>query len=181
MVVAMHSKTDTQTRSPQYCTPLLLLHYHYYYTTTTTTTLLLLLLHYYYYYTTTTTTLLLHPFNGLYSRTTWVSRHQKGKPFWILLEQEMMGGSSISWTICKSSAPRPRHITTPVPHHSDFTGQMQFLPSNSSHHYRGQSSNDSQTISKDDVSSESVSESMSSSLSVSVSVSSESTCSSETL
>ena len=36
-------------------------------------------------------TLLLHPFNGLFSRTTWVSRHQKGKPFWILLEQEMMG------------------------------------------------------------------------------------------
>jgi len=24
-------------------------------------------------------------------RTTWVSRHQKGKPFWILIEQEMMG------------------------------------------------------------------------------------------
>jgi len=35
--------------------------------------------------------LLLHPFNGLSSRTTWVSRHQKGKPFWILLQQEMMG------------------------------------------------------------------------------------------
>ena len=35
--------------------------------------------------------LLLRPFNGLFSRTTWVSRHQKGKPFWILLEQEMMG------------------------------------------------------------------------------------------
>jgi len=35
--------------------------------------------------------LLLHPFNGLFSRTTWVSRHQKGKPFWILLEQQMMG------------------------------------------------------------------------------------------
>jgi len=32
-----------------------------------------------------------NPFNGLFSRTTWVSRHQKGKPFWILLEQEMMG------------------------------------------------------------------------------------------
>ena len=42
-----------------------------------TTTLLLLLL-------------LLHPFNGLFSRTTWVIRHQKGKPFWILPEQEMM-------------------------------------------------------------------------------------------
>ena len=26
-----------------------------------------------------------------YSRTTSVGRHQKGKPFWILLEQEMMG------------------------------------------------------------------------------------------
>jgi len=35
--------------------------------------------------------LLLHPFNGLFSRTIWVSRHQKGKLFWILLEQEMMG------------------------------------------------------------------------------------------
>jgi len=35
--------------------------------------------------------LLLHPFSGLFSETTWVSRHHKGKPFWILLEQEMMG------------------------------------------------------------------------------------------
>jgi len=26
-----------------------------------------------------------------FSTTIWVSRHQKGKPFWILLEQEMMG------------------------------------------------------------------------------------------
>jgi len=31
--------------------------------------------------------LLLHPFYDLLSKTTW---HQKGKPFWILLEQEMM-------------------------------------------------------------------------------------------
>ena len=35
--------------------------------------------------------LLLHPFNSLFSRTTWLSRHQKGKPFWILQVQEMMG------------------------------------------------------------------------------------------
>jgi len=35
--------------------------------------------------------LLLHPFSGLFSRTTWVGRHQNGKPFWILLEQEMTG------------------------------------------------------------------------------------------
>jgi len=33
----------------------------------------------------------LHPFNGLFSRTTWISRHQRSKPFWILLEQKMMG------------------------------------------------------------------------------------------
>jgi len=33
-----------------------------------------------------------HPFNGLFSRTTWVSQHQKGKkPLWILMKQEMMG------------------------------------------------------------------------------------------
>ena len=35
--------------------------------------------------------LLLHLFNSFFSMTTWVSRHQKGKPFWILLEQETMG------------------------------------------------------------------------------------------
>jgi len=35
--------------------------------------------------------LLLHPFNSLFSRTTWICGHQKGKPFWILLEQEMIG------------------------------------------------------------------------------------------
>ena len=29
--------------------------------------------------------------NGLFSRTTWVGRYQKDKPFWILLKQEMMG------------------------------------------------------------------------------------------
>jgi len=33
--------------------------------------------------------LLLHPFNNLFSMTTWISWHLKGKPFWILLEQEM--------------------------------------------------------------------------------------------
>jgi len=35
--------------------------------------------------------LLLYSFDGLFSRTAWVSRHQKGKPFAILLEQEIMG------------------------------------------------------------------------------------------
>ena len=35
--------------------------------------------------------LLLHPFNGPFSTTTWVSWPQKSKPIWILLEQEMIG------------------------------------------------------------------------------------------
>jgi len=38
----------------------------------------------------TVVVLLLHLFSGVFSSTTWVSQHQKGKPFWILLEQEMM-------------------------------------------------------------------------------------------
>jgi len=32
-----------------------------------------------------------YTFIGLFSRTTWVSRHQKGTPFWILRKQETMG------------------------------------------------------------------------------------------
>ena len=35
--------------------------------------------------------LLAHLFNGLFSRTTWASQHQKGKLFCILLEQELLG------------------------------------------------------------------------------------------
>jgi len=37
------------------------------------------------YYTT------LHLFKGFFFGDPWVSRHEKGKPFWILLEQETMG------------------------------------------------------------------------------------------
>ena len=48
-----------------------------------------------------------HPFNGPLSRTTRVSRYQKGEPIWILLKQETVSGSGISWAICKS-APRSR-------------------------------------------------------------------------
>jgi len=44
---------------------------------------------------------------------------RKIKPMWILLKQETVSGSGISWAICKS-APRCRHITMPVPHHSVF-------------------------------------------------------------
>jgi len=40
---------------------------------------------------------------------------RKAKPVWILLKQETVSGSGISWAICKS-APRPRqnkHASTP--------------------------------------------------------------------
>ena len=60
---------------------------------------------------------LLHQFNGLSSRTTWViaSTTTKVKPVWISMRQEMMGfrdGSSISWTICKESASCSRYNHT---------------------------------------------------------------------
>ena len=60
-----------------------------------------------------------HTFNGPFSRTTRVSRYQKGKPIWISLKQETVSGSGVSWAICKS-APRSRQITTPALHHSVF-------------------------------------------------------------
>ena len=60
-----------------------------------------------------------HPFNDPLSGTTRVSRYQKGKPISILLNQETVSGSGISWAICKS-APRSRQITMPAPHHSVF-------------------------------------------------------------
>jgi len=74
--------------------------------------------------------LLLHPFNGLFSRRTWVSRYHKGKTSLDLNEAKddgALGYSGISWTICKQSAPRSRQRTTPTPHHSIFTVRMLFL------------------------------------------------------
>ena len=44
---------------------------------------------------------------------------RKVKPILILLKQETVSGSGISWAVCKS-APRSRQITTPAPHHSVF-------------------------------------------------------------
>jgi len=54
-----------------------------------------------------------HPFNTLPG---WAGT-RKVKPIWILLKQETVSGSGISWAICKS-AHRSRQITTPTPHHS---------------------------------------------------------------
>ena len=44
---------------------------------------------------------------------------RKVKRIWILLKQETVSGSGISWAICKSE-PRSRQITTPAPHRSVF-------------------------------------------------------------
>ena len=65
-------------------------------------------------FTTYTHTIVLLLFWNL-SRSTRVSRYQKGKTNLDLLEQEMVSGSGICWAICKS-APHPRqphqHPTT---------------------------------------------------------------------
>ena len=42
---------------------------------------------------------------------------RKAEPIWILLKQETVSGSGISWARCKS-APSSRQITTPASHHS---------------------------------------------------------------
>jgi len=44
---------------------------------------------------------------------------RKAKPIWILLKQETVSVSGISWAIRKS-ATRSRQTTTPAPHHSVF-------------------------------------------------------------
>jgi len=55
---------------------------------------------------------------------------RKVKPIWILLKQETVSGSGISWATCKFAF-RSRQITMPAPHHSKFfTGRMPFLPPN---------------------------------------------------
>ena len=54
---------------------------------------------------------------------------RKVKPIWILLKQETVSGSGISWAIYKS-APRSRQITTQHPTTQFFTGRMPFLPPN---------------------------------------------------
>jgi len=45
---------------------------------------------------------------------------RKVKPIWILLKQETVSGSGISWAICQSAL-HSRQIATTAPHHSVFT------------------------------------------------------------
>jgi len=73
---------------------------------------------------------LLHPFDSLFSMTTWVSRYQKGKTSLDFNEARhdgVFGSIGVSWTTCKQSAPHSRQITTWTPHQSIFADRMLFL------------------------------------------------------
>jgi len=77
--------------------------------------------------------LLLHQFNSLFSRTTWVSWYQKVKTSLDLNQARddgVLGCSGINWTTCKQCAPRSRQITTPNLITQFFTGRMLFLMPN---------------------------------------------------
>ena len=81
-----------------------------------------------YYWNTHTHTRLMALFPGLPG---WAST-RKVKPILILLKQETMSGSGISWATCKSAS-RSRQITMPVPHQSSFlqAGCPSWCPTNS--------------------------------------------------
>jgi len=51
-----------------------------------------------------------HLFSGPFSRTTRVSRYQKGKPIWILLKQETVSGSGISWAMASAGPCASPHL-----------------------------------------------------------------------
>ena len=58
--------------------------------------------------------LVVNAVSGLTSMYIHTQTLRKVKPIWILLKQETVSGSGISWAVCKS-APCSRHITTPAP------------------------------------------------------------------
>ena len=60
-----------------------------------------------------------HPFNGPFPGLPRWAGTRKVEPIWILLKQETVSGSGISWARCKS-APCSRQITTPASHYSVF-------------------------------------------------------------
>ena len=74
-----------------------------------------------------------HTFSRLTAPFPWLPRWastRKVKPIWILLKQETVSGSGISWAICESVS-RSRQITMPVLHDAKFfAGRMAFLPPN---------------------------------------------------
>ena len=57
---------------------------------------------------------------------------RKVKPIWILLNQETVSGSGISWAMCKSAS-RSREYHASTPPLKFFTGRMPFLLPNQQH------------------------------------------------
>jgi len=72
------------------------------------------------------------PFNSSFPGLPRWAGTTKVKPIWILLKQETVSGSGISWAVCKS-APRSRQITMPAPHHWSClqAGCPSYRPTNS--------------------------------------------------
>jgi len=75
--------------------------------------------------------LLLHPYNGLFSRTTWVSQYQKGKTSLDL--NDARAGGVLEMAVA-SAGPyannlhlAPDRSSASTPHHPIFTHQMLFL------------------------------------------------------
>ena len=58
---------------------------------------------------------------------------RKVKPIWLLLNQETVSGSDISWAVC-TLLQTDNHASTPPATTQFFTGRMPFLPPNQQHH-----------------------------------------------
>ena len=78
-----------------------------------------------------------HPFNGPFRDYPGEPVPERQNQSGILLKQETVSGSGISWAICKS-APSSRQITMPVPHHSVFyrPDALPAAQSTASNHWR---------------------------------------------
>ena len=65
----------------------------------------------------------------------WAGTRYTKKPIWILLKQETVSGSGISWDIYKS-ANHSRQITTPAPHRSVYLQALPVAQPTASKHWR---------------------------------------------
>ena len=65
-----------------------------------------------------------------FSRTAWVSQHQKGKPFWISVEQEMMSDTLHLWARCPMCAIICLHRSSMIHSSRDMQAQCHDTISN---------------------------------------------------
>jgi len=74
-----------------------------------------------------TTLLILHPPNGLFSKTTGFQKGKTSRDLNEARDDWVLGWQWHQLDCVQESAPRSRQITTPTPHHSIFTGWTLFL------------------------------------------------------